>query len=215
MSAVIDSLLYGSAENAKSNGYSGAQLVNDGSFYTEPAGDTYRGVFSSWGNAENIAHEDWVRSEQSAHNQYLRQLGLDEAARQFNAVEAQKSRDFNATEAQKARDFEKYMSNTAYQRAIEDMQKAGINPVLALGRAGAGTPSGVSASSSAASVGSGSSSGGYRPQNRNDPASALVGALASVVGTIVAGKISGANQIAGLTLRGYGSQGSFKVGFGK
>ena len=196
--AVLDSMLYGSKENAAANGFTGARLVNDGSIHLEPSGNTYRGAFSSWGNAENIAAEDWVRSEQSAHNQYLRQLGLDEAARQFSAGEAQK-----------ARDFEERMSNTAYQRAIADMKKAGINPVLALGKAGASAPSG-----SAATSGAGSAAGGYRAQGRQDPGSALVGALASVVGTIVAGKIAGANQIAGLTLRGYGSQGSFKVGFG-
>ncbi|UPW41111.1 DNA pilot protein [Sigmofec virus UA08Rod_5492] len=38
-----------------------------------------------------------------------------------------------AEEAQKNRDWQKMMSDTAFQRAVEDMKKAGINPILAAG----------------------------------------------------------------------------------
>lgn len=37
-------------------------------------------------------------------------------------------------------DYETEMSNTAYQRAVMDMQKAGINPMLAAQNGGASTP---------------------------------------------------------------------------
>lgn len=42
-------------------------------------------------------------------------------------------------------DFQERMSNTAYQRAMSDMQAAGLNPMLAAKQGGADTPSGSAA----------------------------------------------------------------------
>lgn len=57
---------------------------------------------------------------------------------------------FNANEAAKNRDWQAMMSNSAYQRSMADMQKAGLNPMLAFSQGGASSPAGSSASSSGA-----------------------------------------------------------------
>ena len=45
--------------------------------------------------------------------------------------------------AQENRDFQERMSNTSYQRAMSDMQRAGLNPMLAFRQGGSSTPSGA------------------------------------------------------------------------
>lgn len=69
---------------------------------------------------------------------------------------------FNAREAVKDREFQLFMSNTAYQRAVEDMRKAGLNPYLLYGSGKSmqsSTPAGAQASSPPASVFSSNNSG--------------------------------------------------------
>lgn len=56
----------------------------------------------------------------------------------------------NISEAEKNRIFQATMSNSAFQRQMADLQKAGLNPLLAAGMSGASTPSGSTASAQTA-----------------------------------------------------------------
>lgn len=67
------------------------------------------------------------------------------AANQANRDIADNANVAAAERAYAAQQFSEYMSNTAYQRTMEDMKKAGLNPILAYQQGGASTPQGVAA----------------------------------------------------------------------
>lgn len=87
----------------------------------------------------------------------------------FNSYQASLERAFNAEQAQLNRAFQERMSNTAYQRGVDDMRKAGLNPYAVYGGA---SPASVPVGSSASSGGGARISGGAN--------SAIIGQIANV-----------------------------------
>lgn len=55
----------------------------------------------------------------------------------------QQQNDANTLAAQTQMNFQKYMSNTSHQREVQDLQAAGLNPVLSAGGSGSSTPTGA------------------------------------------------------------------------
>lgn len=108
---------------------------------------------------ENMFHQNQVALDFANHQNAFNaqqagisrawQAGQAQEARDWNANQAGIERTFNAEEAAKNREYQTEMSNTQYQRAMKDMQSAGLNPMLAYSQGGAGNVSGSSASASA------------------------------------------------------------------
>lgn len=79
--------------------------------------------------------------------------------REYNSAEAQKTREFNSLEAELAVRRASALQNSAYQRTVQDMQAAGLNPMLAYAQGASSTP-GVAQASGGQASGSAATSAG-------------------------------------------------------
>ena len=101
------------------------------------------------------------------------------AQNDYNTAMYERQTADNARLAAEQRAWEERMSNSTYQRTVDDMRKAGINPALLSGLSSGSTVSigsGASASAGSASSSSGTSNG-------------IIGSLALIIAALSRGKV--------------------------
>lgn len=94
------------------------------------------------------AGSDWLSQE----DQQRFASGEATEARRWSAGQAFEQRQWASQEAYRQRLYQLRMSNSAHQREVEDLRRAGLNPILSAGGGGSSTPSGAMGSSSVPSA---------------------------------------------------------------
>lgn len=141
---------------------------------------------SAAASAANAKQEEWMRMQQTYNT--AERL----AAQEFNQASADKQMAFQRSEREAAQTWSEKMSNTSYQRMIEDLKAAGLNPALAYTQGGSSAPtssgsSGAAAVSSPASSSISSASKANVASGKNADVSMLRSVLQSVTSIVDTG----------------------------
>ena len=177
--------LFGQESSGQTTGSNESHSQGGGTSISKSEGGTndeqimeYLNRFYGWQSGQNQ-----FQSKTNRENM-LMQMGYNTlgAIQQgiYNHIQQNAAMSYNSAEALANRNFQERMSNTAYQRAVEDMRKAGINPILAYANGGASTPGGNGATITGASMGMPSSSAlGVSALSGNVPTSYYNSSMAS------------------------------------
>uniref|UniRef100_A0AAU8BC92 DNA pilot protein n=1 Tax=Dulem virus 84 TaxID=3145795 RepID=A0AAU8BC92_9VIRU len=153
------------------------------------AGASYFGTQST--NKANQAMNVGQMAYQWGVDQWQSAKAVDMMREQYglNALEAAKARDWSAWQSDIARNWTANMSSTAYQRAMQDLRAAGLNPILAYQQGGASTPPASIPAATSASV------SGSVPAAHGAPA---VHRMENALGPAVATALQGAQVVMGV-----------------
>lgn len=141
---------YSAKAAARANGVSAAAQNAQGQFNQQSAnianGLGTNRILDQYGfnSAQAQQANAFTQSMWDASAAYNTEMWEKTAA--WNEKMMQMQMDFNHNEAQLNRDWQQKMAETNYQRAVEDMKKAGINPILASGGVSVGSGGGSAAS---------------------------------------------------------------------
>lgn len=123
-------------------------------------------------------------------------IAMSNVDRAYQTAEAKRQMDYQSREAQKNRDYQERLSSSAYQRATEDLKRAGLNPAMMYTHlGGSSTPSGSSPG--------GASGAGSRTTPPASNTGQLVSLIAGAVGAgvMATAKATSAIRVANMSFK--------------
>lgn len=130
---------------AAANGVSAASQNAQGMFNQGSANNA-----NAIGTDRLLQQYQFNAGQAAAANNFSMEMWDKSAA--WNEMMWEKQAEFNRQEAEKQRQWSQMMESTRYQRGMEDMSKAGLNPILAYGGIATGAGGGGAASVGGASM---------------------------------------------------------------